>query len=117
MQKTQNNSDLPRPMRIFVSSLKESTEIAKISKYFPHVLNHFSVTFEPLDTIETDSNLSSSLQNLVISPMKSGYKNGSPPDKFSFLIPFSASFPIAIFASPKDATNEVLAVWKQKPHS
>lgn len=50
-------------------------------------------------------------------PRNFGYRNGSPPAKLSFLIPELLSIARPRLASSNVARCEVLAVWKQKPHS
>ena len=71
------------PILLLVSASKESQETAMISKQYAYSDIHFSVTFEPLLTIETLSKFSSSLQNLTSSPRYSPLltRKGSPKYK------------------------------------
>src|SRR6267378_6137479 len=108
---------LPLPILTLTSSWKESHDTARTSIYFPKAERKLFLTWLPLVTIETDSKRRSFLQYSSSCPRYFGYRKGSPPAKFIFLIPASFSRRRPFFALSSGSTYEVFAVWKQKPHS
>jgi hypothetical protein len=74
---------------------------------------------DPLETTDTEGSFKTVLQYFIISPKwrpRIGRK-GSPPLKLIFSIPQSFSSFSPRFAMSKSSINDVLAVWKQNPHS
>lgn len=79
-----------RPILKFVSSSNESQLTPIISRYWPYVSNHSTVTFDPLQMIPVDSRFSSCLQYCIISPMNLARRKGSPPEMLILTMPASA---------------------------
>lgn len=106
-----------RPISKFVSSSNESQETPIISKYSPYVSSHEMVTLDPLQIIPVDWSFRSFLQYLIISPMKVGWRNGSPPEILIFTMPASASSFRPRFASSIGTVIDEVSVWKQNLHA
>lgn len=102
-----------RPTLKFVSSSNESQLTPMISRYLPYLSNQSNVTLDPLQMMPVDSSFNSSLQYLIMSPMKWGRRNGSPPEIFIFTIPASARSLRPHLASSSGRVSDDVSVWKQ----